>query len=565
MPEKMLNILVVSGGGFQGSAILAGIQASCFQSCARIILCDSNQKCINQTFAHCFFRVPLVKDKKHFIQTVKNICIEQQIHIVIPSTIYEVFVLNEMRSFFLENKIQLTLPETAVMNLFTDKVKTEEFLRQSKLPYVALLDPRYDFPEYPVITKKRRGWGGSGFSIIENQQEKDRFYRNNAVDEYVFQRQIKNFREYSVDFSIGLNRTVSNWLIRERIQTSGGFAIYGRKVNNHAVKKVASSFIDSINKMHSVGLWNIQLFETDGGVLLSDINPRIGTSSPLSIKMGVNIVEHLLKSGFEDRIDPTEYDSHRVQQSRTVIRTLKEMDITPYDSRKIDTLIFDLDDTLIQHKLWLFWKLELFLKHLDQHTKMSDEWKWQIVEEANPAYLVDEVFKHINPPSSDRTPYYNLWRKLKPKGNPLFPGVKGILTELRSRNYKLGLLTDNPPETQLQKIEAGNLEGLFDHILFTRACGAEKPDLKGFHSILKSLESRPDQTIMIGDNLFRDIAGAKRANYSDAILLTTHESICAYSKHTKKTMQNKLNGFKEISSLHELLFLFPEKPAPGNH
>ena len=95
---------------------------------------------------------------------------------------------------------------------------------------------------------------------------------------------------------------------------------------------------------------------------------------------------------------------------------------------------------------------------------------------------------------------------------PLVPGVRGTLPRLASR-YRLGILTNSVHDrTALSgHLDAWGIGGFFSAILSSADLGWEKPDRVAFEAGWTALGTRPGTTVMVGNNLAVDVAGARRA------------------------------------------------------
>ncbi len=91
-----------------------------------------------------------------------------------------------------------------------------------------------------------------------------------------------------------------------------------------------------------------------------------------------------------------------------------------------------------------------------------------------------------------------------------FPGAVETLAQLRGRGARLGLLTNGDEAGQRQKIRRFGLEPLFDCILIEGELGYGKPDERVYRRALAELEGKPEDAVMVGDNLEWDVAGAQR-------------------------------------------------------
>jgi putative hydrolase of the HAD superfamily len=95
------------------------------------------------------------------------------------------------------------------------------------------------------------------------------------------------------------------------------------------------------------------------------------------------------------------------------------------------------------------------------------------------------------------------------KGN-VMPFAHETLQYL-AKNYQLHIITNGFKETQHIKISTSNLAGYFSEVILAEHCGYSKPDRKIFDYALEKVKSTSTDCIMIGDDLFTDVLGAKNA------------------------------------------------------
>jgi putative hydrolase of the HAD superfamily len=84
-----------------------------------------------------------------------------------------------------------------------------------------------------------------------------------------------------------------------------------------------------------------------------------------------------------------------------------------------------------------------------------------------------------------------------------------VLAELRSR-WAVGILTNGLPAVQAGKIAALGLADKVDAVVYASETGPGKPDARAFEVVLGRLGTQPRETVFVGDDLWRDIAGARR-------------------------------------------------------
>jgi putative hydrolase of the HAD superfamily len=91
-----------------------------------------------------------------------------------------------------------------------------------------------------------------------------------------------------------------------------------------------------------------------------------------------------------------------------------------------------------------------------------------------------------------------------------FPGAAPVLEQLMKR-YHLAMLTNGTPDLQREKIKKAGLEDYFQVIVVSGEIGVGKPNSQIFRVVLEKLNISPESAVMVGDNLDRDISGAKKA------------------------------------------------------
>jgi putative hydrolase of the HAD superfamily len=93
----------------------------------------------------------------------------------------------------------------------------------------------------------------------------------------------------------------------------------------------------------------------------------------------------------------------------------------------------------------------------------------------------------------------------------LFPDAEWLLQALRSRGYRLGIVTNGSVRLQGGKIAHLGLASLVDTILISEREKARKPDPTIFHRAAGRLGVAPAACLFVGDDPAADVAGALAA------------------------------------------------------
>lgn len=93
------------------------------------------------------------------------------------------------------------------------------------------------------------------------------------------------------------------------------------------------------------------------------------------------------------------------------------------------------------------------------------------------------------------------------------PYLDEVLTELKKKGYKLGIITNTVTSREehvrmaLRKID---VEKYFGAILTSVDVGHEKPDERIFMTALRKLRVKPQEAVMVGNRISSDIVGGNR-------------------------------------------------------
>ncbi len=119
---------------------------------------------------------------------------------------------------------------------------------------------------------------------------------------------------------------------------------------------------------------------------------------------------------------------------------------------------------------------------------------------------------------------YNAYRK---KHLELFPGARDVLLNLRAQGKVLGLLTNGFSETHREKIALLQIGELFDAIFIADEVGMLKPDPLLFAHACTEMGVAPMYGAMVGDRYERDIRGALDAGLYTVWLNVRDETLPA--------------------------------------
>lgn len=106
----------------------------------------------------------------------------------------------------------------------------------------------------------------------------------------------------------------------------------------------------------------------------------------------------------------------------------------------------------------------------------------------------------------------------------LIDGAFDLLTYLKTRGYRLFILSNGFEEVQSKKIENAHISNFFEDIILSDHIGYNKPHAKIFEHALQIARVEKAQTVMIGDDWEADIIGAKNSGIDQVFFNRTNKS-----------------------------------------
>ena len=88
-----------------------------------------------------------------------------------------------------------------------------------------------------------------------------------------------------------------------------------------------------------------------------------------------------------------------------------------------------------------------------------------------------------------------------------FPDTIPELEKLKGKGYKLALISNTECFTMKPFFEAGHKK-YFDCVAFSYETGLLKPDSDLFRLVMERMEVKPEEAVMVGDNLHDDVQAA---------------------------------------------------------
>ncbi len=192
----------------------------------------------------------------------------------------------------------------------------------------------------------------------------------------------------------------------------------------------------------------------------------------------------------------------------------------------VSTILFDLDDTLFDHRATARAALAATAAGRPALQAVPAEVLYQrysdLLEEMHPLVMRGELpyqaarelrFQRLLAPYEGPVAaaevrqlaarHYAHYQRLR---QPV-AGARALLQQLKLV-YKIGIITNNRTAEQQEKLRFLELTPLVDALITSEGVGVLKPDPAIFEVALRELKSHPAETVLVGDNWAADVLGA---------------------------------------------------------
>ncbi len=193
--------------------------------------------------------------------------------------------------------------------------------------------------------------------------------------------------------------------------------------------------------------------------------------------------------------------------------------------QRYKTLIFDLDDTLLNFKsaenqaltaLFGEFSIESNQKVFHDFSIFNESlWKKLERKKITRSQLFQErfhiFFKHYFNIEVDGMSCSNRYLSYLSRGHEEISGARETLSQLYSTKKELFLATNGVSFVQERRLREAKMAEFFDQVFVSEKIGFDKPDRKFFEYVFHHSDALPEKAVIIGDSLSSDILGGSNA------------------------------------------------------
>ena len=225
-----------------------------------------------------------------YIPELQQICIENNIDLLIPTIDTELMVIAQNKNIFGKTNVVVSKPEKIAM--CCDKKYTANYFNSIGLKSPQVVDDWKEYRgKYPAFIKPKEGSSSISAYKVKNIDELKLFAER--VPDYIVQPFIDGV-EYTVDILCDFNGNPIFITPRIRLAVRAGEVL---KTQISQDPKIIFEIKQLISDYKPCGQITVQLIRDrfTGEDYYIEINPRFGGGAPLSIKAGANSAEMLLR------------------------------------------------------------------------------------------------------------------------------------------------------------------------------------------------------------------------------------------------------------------------------
>ena len=436
-----------------------------------------------------------------YINSLLKICKDEKITIIIPTIDTDLLILSQNINKFEEIGVKVLISRPDKILICRDKNNTSQFFVDCGLSAPMPVNDwqKYD-GNFPAFIKPKDGSSSINAYKVNNAEELKTYAAQ--IDDYIVQPFIDG-EEYTVDVFCNFHGEPIFITPRQRVQVRAGEVLKTKIALNETVKKEIRQLCKAFQPCGPLTVQFIRQKETNINYYI-EINPRFGGGAPLSMKAGAKSAEALLTILDNETVELKRYQT---QDDAIYSRFDQSVCITNETKKPIKGIIFDLDDTLFNEIDYIKSGFKAVAKYLG-----DDSYTDKLVNyfESNKKPL-NEILKELGR-ENELDKVLEIYRTHNPKLK-LAEEIKELLTILRDKGVKLGIITDGRPEGQNAKIKALNIEKYVDDIIITDELGGtqfRKPNDISFRIMQNRWRLNPEEITYVGDNLLKDQLAPKQ-------------------------------------------------------
>ena len=326
MTFKKLNILITGAGAPGIKGTIYSLKNNFDGREIKIYGTDIDQNAVGKYVCDVFFKISPANQKENYLSDLMEICLSNNIQVIIPQNTMELTILNENRFEFYKHNIKIVLASEKMIDVANNKYELMLECESLGIPVgkfflvndsVNLLNSAKNlgWPEKKVVVKPPVSNGMRGVRIISEQLNRKKMFFENKPNSLIITMDDllsilgEKFPELIVteflpgpEYSVDVLRTSQKTLVIPRIRHKirSGITFFGEVINHGEIIEYSKKISSKLKMFNCFG-FQFKLDENDVPKILES-NPRVQGSMVMSTFAGANIIYSAVKNILDEEV-----------------------------------------------------------------------------------------------------------------------------------------------------------------------------------------------------------------------------------------------------------------------
>ncbi|MDQ0150882.1 ATP-grasp domain-containing protein [Eubacterium multiforme] len=307
-----MNILITSSG--RRTQLIKYFKEE-FKGFGNIVVTDCDELAPTLYLANKHYITERITSK-NYIKKLLEICKKEKIEGILSLIDPELSLLSKNKKAFAEIGVKIIGSDYESTELCFDKYEFAKFLKDNEFKYAKTYKSLNKFKrdyndkkiDFPVFVKPRKGSASLGINKVNDMEFLEllfKLYPDTILQEFI------NGEEYGVDCYVDLiSNEVISIFIKKKIKMRSGETDKAVSIKDKVLFEEISRLVKKLNLK---GVLDIDVFKTDRGWIISEINPRFGGGYPLAYECKENYPKFIFNNikGRKNKSRVGEYEENK--------------------------------------------------------------------------------------------------------------------------------------------------------------------------------------------------------------------------------------------------------------
>lgn len=269
-----------------------------------------------------------------YVDALFDLCTREKIDLVVPLFDLELVAQATVRQRFLDAGVRLLISPPETINMAADKYQTAQFGREHNLlvPETvlsieeALSAVSEGRMRWPLMVKQRKGFASLGLHLCHSEQEVRVHFRNGDLD--IIQEYLEG-DEYGYDLLCDFQHRPVSVFCKKKLAMRAGETDKAVSTDREDLIEYGRRLAENLD-LH--GPLDADVFLTDRGPCLLELNPRFGGGYPCSHGAGADFPRKLVRMMRGETVEPD------IGSCPAGVYMFKQYDIVIQPCEAVDTM-----------------------------------------------------------------------------------------------------------------------------------------------------------------------------------------------------------------------------------